>query len=138
MKQIAIAAVGSGALAIALAFGVGVAVGQQNPPTENKGLTVSAPTTLDLGQEIDSTEGRQLRLRLVTLEPGGVVGIHSHKGRPGVAYVLQGTLTESREGGTVKQRQPGESWSEGKDTTHWAENKGDKPVVLVAVDVFKP
>ena len=138
MKQLAIAAVGTGVLGIALAFGAGVAVGQQNPPTENKGVTVSPPTTLDLGQEIDSTEGRQLRLRVVTLEPGGVVGIHSHKGRPGVAYVLQGTLTESREGGAVKQRQPGESWSEGKDTTHWAENKGDKPVVLVAVDVFKP
>ena len=124
--------------AVALAFGVGVAVGQQNPPTENKGVKVSPPTVLDLSQEIDSVQGRQLRLRVVTLEPGGVVGIHSHKGRPGVAYVLQGTLTESREGGATEERHTGESWTEGKDTTHWAENKGDKAVVVVAVDVFKP
>jgi quercetin dioxygenase-like cupin family protein len=125
------------ALGLALAFGVGVAVGQ-NAPTETKGVKISPPTTLDLGGEIDGVEGRQLRLRVVTLEPGGVVGIHSHNGRPAVAYVVQGALTEHVEGGGMHERSQGESWVEGKTITHWAENKGGKPVVVVAVDVFKP
>lgn len=122
----------------ALVFGLGVAVGQGTAPTENKGLKVSPPTALDLGQEVEGVEGRQLRMRVVTLEPGGVVGLHSHKGRPAVAYVVQGTLSEHREGGGDHVRHQGESWTEGKDTVHWAENKGSETAVIVAVDVFKP
>lgn len=130
-------AITTAALGLALAFGVGVAIGQ-NAPTETKGAKISPPTTLDLGGEIEGVEGRQLRLRVVTLEPGGVVGIHSHNGRPAVAYVVQGTLTEHVEGGGMHERRQGESWVEGKAITHWAENKGGNPVVVVAVDVFKP
>ena len=130
-------AITTAALGLALAFGVGVAIGQ-NAPTENKGVKISPSTVLDLGGEIEAVEGRQLRLRVVTLEPGGVVGIHSHNGRPAVAYVVQGTLTEHVEGGGMHERGQGESWVEGKAITHWAENKGGKPVVVVAVDVFKP
>jgi len=122
---------------MALAFAVGVAVGQ-NAPTENKGVKVGAPTFIDLGNEIDSVTGRQLRMRVVTLEPGGVVALHSHKGRPAVAYTVQGTLTEHLENGDVHERQQGESWTEDRNTNHWAENKSDQPVVVVAVDVFKP
>ncbi len=125
------------ALAIA-AFGIGVAVGQQTPPTANQGVTASPPTFLDLAQEIDGVEGRQLRLRIVTIEPGGMVAMHSHKGRPTVAHLVSGVLTERREGDWVKVHQPGDSWTEGRDVTHWAENKGTVPTVVVAVDVFKP
>jgi quercetin dioxygenase-like cupin family protein len=138
MKRARVFALVSGAAAVALVFGLGVAVGQGTAPTENKGLKVSPPTMLDLGQEVEGVEGRQLRMRVVTLEPGGVVGVHSHKGRPAVAYVVQGTLTEHREGGGDHERHQGESWTEGKEIVHWAENKGDQPVVVVAVDVFKP
>jgi len=129
----------AGLSGLALAFAIGVAVGQQTPPTANKGVAVSPPTALDLTQELDGVAGRQLRLRIVTIEPGGVVGVHSHNGRPAVAYVIQGTLTEYREGSSASiEHHEGESWTEGKDTTHWAENKGDGPVVILAVDVFKP
>ena len=130
--------IGAGLLGFGLVLGLGIAIGQQTGPTESKGFKISPPTALELGPELDSVEGRQLRLRVVTLEPGGVVAVHTHRGRPGVAYVLEGTLTEHRDGGWVKERTEGESWTEGKDTTHWAENRGTKPVVVVAVDVFKP
>ena len=123
---------------MALAFAVGVAVGQNAPPTENKGIKVGAPTFIDLTNEIDSAAGRQLRMRVVTLEPGGVVAMHSHKGRPAVAYALQGTLTEHLENGDVRDHYEGEAWTEDRNTTHWAENKGDKPAMVIAVDVFKP
>jgi len=128
----------AGLSGIALAFGLGVAVGQQAPPTETHGVKVSPPTALDLTDEIDGVKGRQLRLRVVTIEPGGVVAVHTHNGRPGVAYILQGTLTEHREGSGVIEHHEGESWTEGKEVTHWAENTGDGAVVILAVDVFKP
>jgi len=128
---------GTAVAAAAFGVGVGVAVGQQTPPAANQGLSVSPPTFLDLPQELDNIDGRQLRLRVVTIEPGGVVPIHSHKGRPTVAHLVSGVLTERREGDWVKVHQPGDSWTEGGDVTHWAENRGTAPTVVVAVDVFK-
>jgi quercetin dioxygenase-like cupin family protein len=121
-----------------LIVGLWPASGQQAPPTENKGVKIGSLATIDLGPEIDGMQGRQLRLRLVTVEPGGVIAVHSHKDRPAVVRVLQGTLTEHREGGGGKEYKEGESWSEGKETTHWAENKGTKPTVLIVGDIFKP
>ena len=120
------------------AFGLGTAVGQQSPPQENKGITVTKATTMDLGPEIDGMQGRQLRLRVIKADPGGVFGLHTHKDRPAVAYVLQGSITEYREGGYAKEFSEGDAWSEGKDVTHWAENKGTTPVVLVVADIMKP
>ncbi|MBX9630458.1 MAG: cupin domain-containing protein [Burkholderiales bacterium] len=128
----------AGTAIAAAAFGVGVAVGQQTPPSANQGVTVSAPTYLELSKEVDSVEGRQLRLRIVTIEPGGVVANHSHDGRPTVAHLVSGELTERRDGDWVKVHQPGDSWTEGKGVVHWAQNKGTVPTVVVAVDVFKP
>jgi quercetin dioxygenase-like cupin family protein len=121
-----------------LIVGLWPASGQQAPPTENKGVKIDALATIDLGPEIDGMQGRQLRLRLVTVEPGGVIAVHSHKDRPAVARVLQGTLTEHREGGVTKEHTEGESVAAGKDITHWEENKGTKPIVLIVGDIFKP
>jgi quercetin dioxygenase-like cupin family protein len=125
------------ALGVALAFGMGVAVGQ-NAPTENKGVSVGPPSSIALAEQIEGLEGRQLRLRVITIEPGGVAALHSHKGRPAVAYIAQGTLTEHREGVGTKEHPAGGTILEDKDTVHWAENRGSEPAVVVAVDVFKP
>jgi len=125
-------------LALTTAFGLGTAVGQQSPPKENKGLAVEKTVTRDLASEIEGMKGWQLRLRVVTLEPGGVIGQHSHKDRPAVAYLLEGTLTEHPDGGTPTDHHKGETISAGKDKTHWEENKGKTPVVLVAADILKP
>ena len=127
----------TGAGGLALAFAVGVAVGQ-NAPAETKGIKVGQTTTLDLGPELDGVAGRQLRLRVVNFEPGAQIALHSHKDRPGVAYVIKGTLTEHVQGAGTHVRKAGDSWSEGKDTTHWAENTSGEAAVIVAVDVFKP
>lgn len=54
--------------------------------------------TVDLGPEIPGMEGRQLRMRMVTIEPGGVLGpVHDHQDRPGTVDVLEGTITDHRE-----------------------------------------
>lgn len=133
-KRIAITTIAG----LATAFAIGIAVGQSAAPSTTQGVSVSDPTFIDLSGEIEQVAGHQLRLRIITIEPGGVAAVHSHKGRPAVAYILEGTLTEHVENAGVHERRPGESWSEGKTVTHWSENKGDKPVRLVAVDVFKP
>ena len=136
MRMLSKSLVWSGA--VVLAFGLGTAVGQQSPPKENRGLVTDRTGTLDLAGELEGMQGRQLRLRLVKAEPGGVFGIHTHKDRPAVAFVMQGTLTEYREGGYVKEHPEGATLTEGKDTTHWAENKGTTPFVLITADIFKP
>lgn len=125
-------------LAVALVAGLGTAIGQQAPPSETKGMNAPVVASLDLGPEIDGMQGRQLRMRVLSLMPGGVIAVHSHKDRPAIVHLLQGKLTEYREGGFVRDHHEGESWAEGKDTTHWAENKGMKPVVAVVVDILKP
>ena len=125
-------------LGLVAAFGLGTAIGQQTPPKENKGFVTGSTTVIDLGPEIDGMQGRQLRMRVLTLEPGGVVGLHSHKDRPAVVHLLQGTLTEHKENAASVEHQKGAMWGEGKATTHWAENKGNVPAVFVAADIFKP
>lgn len=121
--------------ALAAGFGLGAAVGQPSPPTETKGVNAKVEGTVDLGPDIP---GYQLRLRTLTVDPGGVVGIHSHRERPAFAYILQGTLTELRRGGHEKDLGPGGIITESRDLEHWAENRGSARVVIVGVDVIKP
>jgi quercetin dioxygenase-like cupin family protein len=116
-------------------IGIGAAIGQQTPPQESKGVDVKVLTTVDLGPDIP---GLQLRTRELTIGPGGVAGIHSHKDRPAIAYIKEGTLTEMREGGYVKEYRPGDVITESRDVVHWAENKSGAKVTLIGVDIVKP
>jgi quercetin dioxygenase-like cupin family protein len=104
---------------------------------ETKGVTVELLSTIDLGSEIEGMAGRQLRMRMVTFAPGGVFGpLHDHKDRPGMVYILQGTITDHRNGET-KEYGPGVGWPENKDTLHWLENRGTTPAVEISVDIFR-
>ena len=104
---------------------------------ETKGVTVKQLASLDLGPEIEGMAGRQLRMRIVTFEPGGVFGpIHNHIDRPGMVYILQGTITDHRNG-LSKDYGPGAGWPEDKNTTHWLENRGTTQAVEISVDIFK-
>src|SRR5512140_3077514 len=104
---------------------------------ETKGVTVKLLATVDLGPEIEGMAGRQLRMRRVTIEPGGVFGpVHDHRDRPGVVYVLQGTITDHRDG-VATDYGPGVGWPEDRDTNHWLENRGTIPAVEISVDIVK-
>jgi quercetin dioxygenase-like cupin family protein len=123
---------------IALALGVGTVIGESLPPKENTGVKISDPVLLDLAPWAGDMKGRQLRIRKLDIQPGGVLGIHSHDDRPDVSYLVRGTLTESRSGGFSESR-PGDSLhAAGKGVTHWVENKGSDPAVLIVADIFKP
>jgi quercetin dioxygenase-like cupin family protein len=107
-------------LGFVLVGGIGIGSGEQAAPTETKGVTIKPLGAIDLAPEIEGAQGRQFRMRLVTWAPGGVFGLHSHKGpptRPGFFYVLSGTLI-SHMGGVAKEYGPGDSWSENSETTN--------------------
>jgi quercetin dioxygenase-like cupin family protein len=102
---------------------------------ETRGVAVEVLATVDLAGEIEGMAGRQLRMRMVTIEPGGVFGpIHDHAGRPGIVYVLRGTITDHRDGVDTDYG-PGVGWPEDRSTTHWLENKGSIPAVEISVDI---
>jgi len=107
--------------------------GQGGP--ETKGVSVAELGTVDLGPEIEGMTGRRLRMRMVTIAPGGVFGpVHDHRGRPGIVYVLQGTITDHRDG-VATDYAPGVGWPEDRNTVHWLENRGTIPAVEISVDI---
>jgi quercetin dioxygenase-like cupin family protein len=104
---------------------------------ETKGVTSEVLGTVDLGHEIEGMAGRELRMRMVTIEPGGVFGpVHDHVDRPGIVFILQGTITDHRDG-VATDYGPGLGWPEDRNTTHWLENRGTTPAVEISVDVVR-
>jgi quercetin dioxygenase-like cupin family protein len=102
---------------------------------ETQGVTSLMLGTVDLGPEIEGMAGRRLRMRMFTFEPGAVFGpLHDHKGRPGMVYILQGTITDHRDG-TATDYGPGLGWPEDRSTLHWLENRGTVPAVEISVDI---
>jgi quercetin dioxygenase-like cupin family protein len=102
---------------------------------DSNGVTVTLLATVDLGPEIEGMERRQLRMRMVTIEPGGVFGpIHDHNGRPGTVFILQGTITDHRND-VATDYGPGVGWPEDRRTTHWLENRGTIAAVEISVDI---
>jgi len=102
---------------------------------ETRGVTSELLASVDLGPEIEGMAGRQLRMRMFTFEPGAVFGpIHDHVGRPGIVYVLQGTITDHRDG-VATDYGPGLGWPEDRNTRHWLENRGTTAAVEISVDL---
>ena len=104
---------------------------------ETRGVAMTVLATVDLAPEIEGMEGRQLRMRMFTFEPGAVFGpIHDHVGRPGTVYVLQGTVTDHRDG-VATDYGPGVGWPEDRNTSHWLENRGTVQAVEISVDIVR-
>ena len=102
---------------------------------ETSGVAVEMLGTVDLAGEIEGMEGHELRMRKVTIEPGAVLGpVHDHKGRPGLVWILQGTITDHRDG-VATDYGPGIGWPEDRGTLHWLENRGTVPAVEISVDI---
>ena len=123
---------------VVLAFLAGYAAGQRQVPAQTVGQSEELLRSLDLTTELESTKGRPLRMRKVTLQPGGVLGLHNHVDRPAITYLLQGEMTYHYDGKPDQVVKPGGGFAEGRSTTHWAENTGKVPAVWIAVDIPKP
>jgi quercetin dioxygenase-like cupin family protein len=73
--------------------------------------------------------------RGLALAATGVFGpIHDHNDRPGIVYILQGTITDHRDE-VATDYGPGVGWPEDRNTTHWLENRGTIPAVEISVDI---
>ena len=113
-------------------------MGHEPTAPETRGVAIEHLATVDLAGEIDGMAGRQLRMRMVTMEAGGVFGpLHDHQGRPGIVYILQGTITDHRNG-VATDYGPGVGWPEDRTTIHWLENRGTIPAVEISIDIVRP
>jgi quercetin dioxygenase-like cupin family protein len=122
-------------ITLVLGFLAGMSFGQGGAPSETKGQSVVLLQSINLTEEIDSIVGRPLRLRKVTLEPGGVIGLHSDKDRPTVSLFLQGEAIFHQTDKPDIIIRAGEGFAEGKATTHWVENRSSVSAVWVAADI---
>ena len=104
---------------------------------ETRGVTVQPLASLDLSGEITGMAGRQLGMRKITIAPGGVFGPeHSHVDRPGMVFILRGSITDHRNG-IATDYGPGLGWPEDHTTVHWLENRGTETAVEISVDIVR-
>lgn len=146
-RRVALAAAIAGAFSIAAtAADAGecpaankVADGQGQKPgaMAPKGLTDVVRATTDLSKEPIALNGRLFRLRQLDLTPGGVVPWHSHNERPAMIYVVSGEVVEYASSCTVPiVHKAGDIAPEKNGTSHWWQNTGKTPAVLISVDLF--
>jgi len=101
---------------------------------ETRGVSAELLKTMDLGPEV-GLDGHVFRMRKFTFAPGAVFGpLHDHVGRPGLVFILEGTITDHRDG-VATDYGPGLGWPEDRNTLHWLENRGDVPAIEISVDI---
>ena len=78
-----------------------------------------------------------LRMRQLTVLPGGVVPTHWHDDRPSIVYVISGEIIEHSNFCAVPVLHKAGEWTPefGAFHGHWWENTTDQPVVLLSTDV---
>jgi len=105
--------------------------------TPAKGVTDNVLAAINLADEPAKIEGRVLRLRRLTIEPGGVVPWHSHGDRPAIIYIVTGEVTEYASNCTVPiVHKSGEVARETHITSHWWKNTGKGTAVLLSADLL--
>ncbi len=146
-RRVALAGVVAGAMSLAATMANAgecpadkkVADGQgQKPSTAAaKDVTDVVRATTDLSKEPAAVNGRQFRLRQLDVKPGGIVPWHSHDNRPAMIYIVSGEIVEYASNcATPITHKAGDVASEKKGTSHWWQNTGNVPAVLISVDLF--
>ena len=104
-------------------------------PLLGGGRTDDVVGSIDLGSEI-GVQGRDLRLRRLVIQPGGIVPFHSHQGRPALIITVSGEITEHRSSCAVPiVHRAGEVSREADGIGHYWVNHGRVPAVLLSADV---
>ena len=145
--RIAVASVFAGALAVAASAGyagecpadkkVADGQGQKMGPTAPKDVTDVVRASTDLTKEPAMIKGRQFRLRQLEMQPGGIVPWHSHGDRPAMIYIVSGEVVEYASSCAVPiVHKTGDIAPEKNGTSHWWQNTGKTPAVLISVDLF--
>ena len=126
----------SAVIVLLLTSTTGITSAQVPGPSDSKGVSLKTLGSIDLSTEVEGLSGRQLRARLSTIEPGGHIAWHSHKDRPTLEYVVQGNVVEIRNGVEI-QRSAGDVAVCTHEVSHWWQNRGTTPVVLLPVDIVR-
>lgn len=104
-------------------------------PTMPNAVTDDLVGSIDLGPEI-GVAGRDLRLRRLVVQPGGIVPFHSHDGRPALIVTVSGEITEYRSSCAVPiVHRQGEVSREAEGISHYWVNEGGTEAVLLSADV---
>ena len=93
-----------------------------------------------LDGEFDDVAGRVLRTREIVFEPGAAVALHRHEGRPGVAYIIEGEITEYRidadGNATSIVKKAGDVALENTGIEHYWKNESGQTVRALVVDII--
>ena len=107
-----------------------------NAPSAPVGVVDTELSAIDLGKENVKLDQRRLRMRHMTIAPGGIVPLHSHADRPALIMVNGGEIYEhnSRCGVPVLHK-AGDIARESLGTRHWWKNESAQPVDLTIADI---
>jgi quercetin dioxygenase-like cupin family protein len=106
--------------------------------TAPSGVTDEVIASIDLGQGYN-IPGRNLRMRRLVVQPGGVVPLHSHAERPANIYVVQGEITEYASNCQVGvTHRAGDMVAEQGNVSHWWRNNSRRRAVLISADIPPP
>jgi quercetin dioxygenase-like cupin family protein len=105
-------------------------------PTAPVGITDTELAAIDLAQENVHLDQRRLRMRHMTIAPGGIVPLHSHEDRPALIMVVSGEIYENNSKCAVPiLHKAGDIAREHLGTRHWWKNSGTQPVELTIADI---
>ena len=107
-----------------------------NAPTMPTGVSEKEIASIDLATENVKLDNRRLRLRHMTIQPGGIVPLHSHADRPALIMVNSGEVFENSSKCMVPiLHKAGEVSKEFLGTMHWWKNSTKKAVELTISDI---
>ena len=109
-------------------------------PKEHKGISVGSLEALPAStlKATIGLEGYTLRMRSITVMPGGQIAQHSHADRPGIVTMVDGTWVEGKPGGEdVYSAEAYGTFQENEDTIHWIYNRTDTPATALVCDIAK-
>lgn len=108
----------------------------KDAPHENMQVDTHVVGTVRLDGPVLHLPNHELRMRRITVEPGGAVMLHSHENRPALAIVTKGELIEFNNECSVPIRhKTGEIIKEGFHVKHWMKNDGPGSAVLTVTDI---
>ena len=127
-------------LSTGLVIGFANGSSHRQPPAEHEGVSVVALGLLkesSLKIQI-GLEGYEMKLREVTVAPGGAIKEHSHATRPGLVQTISGSWVEVRNGQeTSYPDTKKEALVEDENTVHWLYNDGNVPAVALVCGLSK-
>ena len=105
-------------------------------PTAPVGVVDTELASIDLAKENVKLDQRRLRMRHMTIAPGGIVPFHSHEDRPALIMVNSGEIYENSSKCAVPiLHKAGEISREFLGTKHWWKNMGTQTVDLTIADI---